>query len=255
MSHEHEMQTDAYLAGAMEKEPKMKSYQDRCVDTIYSILKKVKYYLGSVDGYEYKVIIKYIIRHYPEVFWGGDKYIHLWTKRVSQRVWERFRNVFIQFCIMSEQAFEIAMEGDINDVNENLYQEHITPVQYVFNRLKEIPKDKLDIESVKSCMRDNKLVLLRKGEENVLDKGRFTEDDLRRLKTIAKDNVECEEAEKLMRGRRSSKSNGSGLFRMCKLANAEIKFRDIHGEIPLDHLSEYLMRDISGHSHLQEHFV
>lgn len=224
----------------------MKSYQDWCVETIRSILKKKNCYFGRLDGYEYKVIIKYIIRHYPEVFMVGDKNIHLWTKRVSQQALACFRESLIQSFIMSERAYKIAKEGDISEVNKNLYQEHITPVQYVFNRLKAIPKDRLDSDAVKSCMKDNKLVLLCRGEQTILDKGRFTEDDLRRLKDVCNDDAECKEAETLMRRRRSSRSNGSGLFRMCKLANAGISFQDFYGKIPPERWAEYLTSDVGG---------
>ena len=220
----------------------MKTYQDWCVETI-------KVILGMKDldegQFGYKMIVKDIIRHYPEVFIVDGQQEHFWTKAISQGGLDCFRQSYMESFIMSQEAYAIVIKGSVDEIRSNLYQEHITPVQYIFEKLKKLrDNDKIDSQSIRTCMIQNKLVLLHGDEKLKLDGARFTNDDLLRLggvvsKTQYKSidaNVELNAAKVLIG--HSSKSNGSGLFRLCKLLASGISFCDVNGKVCSD---EYLV--------------
>lgn len=210
----------------------MKTYQDWCVETI-------KVILGMKDldegQFGYKMIVKDIIRHYPEVFIVDGQQEHFWTKAISQGGLACFRQSYMESFIMSQEAYAIVIKGSVDEIRSNLYQEHITPVQYIFDKLEELRKgDAISLKSIRACMAQNKLVLLHVSEKNKLDGGRFSDNDLNRLREVVskvegqiEKDAELNEAKKLIR--QGSKWKGSGLFRLCKLLASGIQFRDRDG--------------------------
>ncbi|MBR3222582.1 MAG: hypothetical protein IKF72_10170 [Kiritimatiellae bacterium] len=206
------------------------------------------------DGqYGYKMIIKDIVRHYPEIFVVDSEQIHFWTKAISQGTVDTFRESFIGFFLMTEKAREVAMNGSVEDIRKYLYQEHITPVQYVFERLNGLRNvGGITTENIKKCMLQNKLVLLHGDEKALLDGKRFTQGDVERLKVIVSTvqssfvDVDAELAEaKSLKGQ-SSKSHGSGLFRICKLLVSGVRFVDVNGNTCSDEqLVESLVKDFT----------
>ena len=206
------------------------TYQEWCIETINVILKMKNQDEGQ---YGYKLIIKDIIRHYPEVFMVDGEQIHFWTKALSQSSVDSFRRSFIGSFLMSKRACEIAVKGDVEEIRRDLYQEHITPVQYVFEKLKRLREEnRLSAETIKGCMSQNKLVLLHSEEKGYLDGQRFSDVDFQCLENVCNTvtnqyldaDAELEEAKDLVG--RSSKDKGSGLFRVCKLLASGITFFD-----------------------------
>jgi hypothetical protein len=183
---------------------------------------------------------------------------HFWTKALTQKGLNRFRQSYISSFIMTKSAFEVAKKANVEDVKKNLYQEHITPVQYVFDKLSQL-RGKSTIEDIKHYMVQNKLVLLHVKEKCKLDGAKFTECDVNVLKEIVRwgpkcVNAEAEilEAEKLIG--RSSKDHGSGIFRICKLLSSGIRFCDSEGnDLSYDGLLELLIADFKGYNTLASH--
>lgn len=231
------------------------TYQEWCIETINVILKMKNLMEGQ---YGYKMILKDIVRHYPEVFMINEEQEHFWTKALTQKGLNRFRQSYIASFIMTKSAFELAKKGNIEDVKKNLYQEHITPVQYVFDKLS-LLCGKSTIEDIKHCMLQNKLVLLHVKEKCKLDGAKFTEQDVDFLKRIVRSRPKCVnaeaeilEAEKLIG--RSSKDHGSGIFRICKLLSSGIRFCDSEGNDLSDGgLVELLIADLKGYNTLASH--
>ena len=226
----------------------MQSYQDWCIEAINVIL-GMKYL--DEGQYGYKMIVKDLIRHYPEVFMVDGQQEHFWTKAVSQGGVDCFRRSYVESFIMTAEAYEIVVKGSVDEIRSSLYQEHITPVQYIFDKLK-VLRDcgGINSESIRTCMVQNKLVLLHDDEKGRLDRERFTADDFKRLQKAISNvptkfidaNLELAEAEKLVG--RSSKCKGSGLFRLCKLLASDIRFCDVNGKTCSDEcLIRCLVRD------------
>ena len=216
------------------KGAKKKSYQEWCIDTINVILQMEN---QDESQYGYKMIVKDIIRHYPEVFLVDGEQIHFWTKAISQGIVGSFRESFIASFIMTEKAHDVAVNGSVEEIRKNLYQEHITPVQYVFESLDNLRKEKKEtIENIRKCMVQNKLVLLHGEEKKFLDGKRFNSDDLACLERVVSEvqhmpvdvKAELEDARKLTD--KSSTDHGSGLLRLCKLLVSGIKFVDANDE-------------------------
>ena len=226
------------------------TYQEWCIETIKVILEMKNQDEGQ---YGYKMIIKDVIRHYPEVFMVEGEQIHFWTKALSQSRVDRFRQSFIDSFLMSERAREIAVRGDVEEIRRDLYQEHITPVQYAFEKLKRLRDEKtLSAESIKGCMSQNKLVLLHSEEKRYLDGQRFSDADFQCLQNVCNEvttqyldvDAELEEARNLIG--RSSKDKGSGLFRVCKLQSSGITFFDTNGNVcSNERIVELLTREIA----------
>lgn len=238
----------------IERKEKM-TYQEWCIETINVILKMKNLMEGQ---YGYKMILKDIVRHYPEVFMINEEQEHFWTKQLSQKKLNRFRESYIKSFIMTTSAFEVVRNGSIEDMKKYLYQEHITPCEYIFEKLRQL-RGKATIEGIKHCMLQNKLVLLHVKEKCKLDGVKFTEQDVDFLKRIVSSRPKCVnaeaeilEAEKLIG--RSSKDHGSGIFRICKLLSSGIRFCDSEGNDLSDgSLLEFLIADFKGYNTLASH--
>ena len=213
----------------------MKSYQDWCVEMINAILGMQDLDEGQ---YGYKMIVKDIIRHYPEVFYVDGQQEHFWTKAISQGGVDCFRRSYIESFIMTERAYKIAVRGSVDEIRGDLYQEHITPVQYIFDKLTELRANgNINSENVKRCMVQNKLVLLCDDEKKFLDGEAFNVNDCERLRQmiiaiqggLVDADAELKEARELAEHRQGSKSLGSGLLRICKLLASGIRFCDMNG--------------------------
>ena len=223
----------------------MKSYQDWCVETINVILGMQNLDEGQ---YGYKMIVKDLIRHYPEVFLVDGQQEHFWTKTVSQEGVDCFRQSYMESFIMTSNAYAVAVNGSVDEIRSDLYQEHITPVQYIFEKLKKLRDCRgVNSKSIRTLLVQNKLVLLHDDEKNKLDGKKFSDKDFSRLQEIVS-NVQNEfidakhelEGAKVLIGR-SRRSNGSGLFRLCKLLASGVQFCDVNGKECSD---EYLIRQL-----------
>lgn len=226
------------------------TYQEWCIETIKVILEME----NQMDGqHGCKMIVKGLIRHYPEVFMIDGEQIHFWTKALSQSSVDRFRASFIGSFLMSKRAYEIAVKGNVEEIKRHLYQEHITPVQYVFEEIMKLKeKNSLSTKAIKKCMVQNKLLLLHRDEKGYLDGQKFTDADFQRLKKVCNEIVdqyldkvvELEEAGKLIGS--SSKDKGTGLFRVCKLQASGITFFDANGNVcSNERVVELLTREIA----------
>jgi hypothetical protein len=203
--------------------------------------------------YGYKMIVKDLIRHYPEVFVVDGQQEHFWTKAISQVGVNSFRRSYLESFIMTERACNLAVRGSVDEIRDGLYQEHITPVQYIFEKLKGLRDNgNLNLKNVKRCMVQNKLVLLCDDEKQMLDGKVFNGNDLDRLQQmidagqceLVDADVELADARKLVEHRYGSKSAGSGMLRICKLLASGIQFCDMHGnECSDERLVRLLVQD------------
>lgn len=226
------------------------TYQEWCIEAIKTILKMKNQNEGQ---YGYKMILKDIVRHYPEVFMDDGEQMHFWTRQVSKKCMRSFKRSFVGSLIMTKKAHNVVKKGIVKGVRDDLYQEHIMPVQYVFMKLKELRKrNRINDKAIGRCMTQNKLVLLHQSEKKHLDGRRFTKKDYNCLTKMLSEvhhksvdaQVELKEAKALIG--KSSTDHGSGLFRICKLLVKGVKFVDATGEeCSSQRLVEFLVRDFT----------
>ena len=216
----------------------MGMYQECVIDCVHELL-KWRSSARHADEKVMKEIMKDalddLIRHYPEYFelhveGSTRRQVHIWTRHLQGFMLPYFFRPFV----MSSAAYEIVMRQDLAEIRDGetgVYQEHITPVNFVFNRLMKL--DPGHLSRVVECFDQCRLVLLACSENEYLDRGaRFSQQDVDLLAT----QVEVSDDERSYANEcigTSCKSEGSGLLRMCKLYNENVHFVDKDGnEIP-----------------------
>lgn len=206
----------------------MKSYQDWCVDQLVSSLSQAGQYVGVLDDYGYRVILKYIIRHYPEISYVNGEEVHFWTKSIAAA---KLPQVYRRY-VYSREAFAVVSESlrtnDVEHIHKELYQEHITPIAWIYDELLALQAaGKVTRKAVLNCMCPDKLVILTQEQGRALDHAKFDAKDISSVEGVL-DKSEKDEVGRLIG--RGCKSNGTGVLRMGKLLNLGVELVDPDGE-------------------------
>lgn len=213
------------------------TYQDWCVDTVVFILNEVCKYKMTHGDQGYKYVLKAIISHYASMYSTDVKTI---SKRKNGRTrlhlnlwWDHLNKdnarYFFTPLIVSKDAYiiyakflENATKGfssQKDKLKKQLHLEHITPAEYIYQKLGNLSK--VCALNVKGCFAQNKLILITKKEQGVLDgKGsRFEERDFEFLRKRFSEFSQ-EHLQEIMRAKEESpKCFGLGLLRMARLYN------------------------------------
>ena len=220
-----------------------KTYQEWCIDTIYSIMRDKNKYRGNVIDQGYIYPLKGIIDHYSSMYYTESplqrnmekKHINIWWDHINRTNQKKlFGAVLMSSDAKKKVKKSMEEQGNPKDLKKDLRFEHITPKGVTFHRL--IEMDFTDIsendakKAIESLFEYSKLVLLTQKESNLLDgAGRIFEKkhleymkgalialiDLHKM-TKRKYKEEMGEAERLLG--KSLKANGSGVARMCYLS-------------------------------------
>ncbi|MDD6029373.1 MAG: hypothetical protein PUE68_00965 [Kiritimatiellae bacterium] len=239
------------------------SYQSWCIGVITELLKKYPPNTGEWEDIGYASIVKLLITHYADVYWCPNTWnrtlrgcqVNMWWT-FSKANYERF----FAPLLLSENARALVKSGwhkmrELKHSKEGaetmcrkLHFEHMTPVSYIFNKLKELAQDqaKISLESVERILHYDKIVVITKKEARYLDgKGsKFEENDFPLLSRLAVDEHEkkslIEEFREVLS--QSPRSKGSALLRMSRLHRAcNTNFCYLHGEsvLPIENWPEY----------------
>ncbi len=228
----------------------MKTYQDWCIDFLYSMLKKQHSYCGSVKDQGYIYTIKSIITHYASMYYvGPDKkimrnkgkeHLNLWWDHLSAKS----EAVFYEPLLKSENA-QIALEdsrGDIDKQKAKLHLEHISPGAYIYERLCR-KQSVIEKELIRRELKYNRLVLLTKEEVRRYLDGKdqcFEKRDIDRFSQLFHEVALAYEDDLKGLIGKSAKSCGCGLLRMTRLSNKRIEFYKGNKKVaPKDWLSYF----------------
>lgn len=205
----------------------MGTYQDCVVSCVYHVLSGRNALLGGEPDTVHKVLrdaLNDMIRHYPEVIEVVEPrtlrhQIHVWVRYMKPNMLSFFHHPFL----MSEQAYQMIQRGNLEEIrnkDSGLYQEHITPVNFIINRLLALEASQLSMDSVRQCFAQCSLVFLKVGEQKYLDGKKFSRQDVDLFLSLVEAEGQRGLAESFVG--KSCKSNGPGLLRMCKLRNEGI---------------------------------
>ena len=215
---------------------KQKSYQEWCVDTLYQMMLNGGTYQGFLCDHAYKSVIKDMIRHYASIYYFKDDKIHgenscvnLWWGHISR---DTIAPLLVscnahQFFCNNLGKGQIESEKKLQKV---FHIEHITPMEYVYTRLKNVfLRGNITRDMVSACFAQNKLIFITKEEARKLDGAgaRFIRDDYNIFQRYFQGMFSAdfqEEIKKICDGHMRPKSEGPGLLRMIRLYNEGVRF-------------------------------
>lgn len=229
-------------------------YQKWAIKLLTSVLKESDgCSTPNLLDYGYKYSLKNgVTCHYASMYWNGEEYINMWQTNFNSKRYIGSEKPLL----MSKEAYKVITkikdETDLTQIRDKsngnkplLHWEHITPNGYIYKKLLELPKEKINEEAVKNCFRHHKLILITKDEATHLDgKGQvFTDGDKSLIEDWAKElNRDFTEDIESMTNKNEylkCKNFGSGLARIAHLKNMGVKFRTY-----TDNKEEYKIKEI-----------